>query len=87
MAADGEHPAGTGDGNEFDDPDNLELDVDGNLYIAEDEGPVVRFAALRDCDAEPTGIYCDLEDRALYVNVQHAGGLGNDLTVVIRAEE
>lgn len=104
VAAEGEDPAGTGDGNEFDDPDNLELDIDGNLYIAEDEGPgdiwvargtggkpqarsVVRFAALRDCDAEPTGIYFDLEDRALYVNVQHAGGLGNDLTVVIRPEE
>ncbi|HYD51867.1 MAG TPA: alkaline phosphatase PhoX, partial [Gemmatimonadaceae bacterium] len=71
-------------------PDNLALDAQGNLYIAEDNGPgdiwlvratrapvaseVVRFASLTDCAAEPTGIYFDRGGRTLYVNVQHAGG-------------
>ena len=72
-------------------PDNLALDNQGNLYIAEDNGPgdiwtvpatrervaegVVRFASLTDCAAEPTGIYFDRSGRTLYVNVQHAGGV------------
>jgi uncharacterized protein len=71
-------------------PDNLALDKQGNLFIAEDNGPgdiwfapatgdrvasgVVRFASLSDCAAEPTGIYFDRSGKTLWVNVQHAGG-------------
>lgn len=74
----------------LDSPDNLALDPQGNLYIAEDNGPgdiwvafagpgdtageVARFASLADCAAEPTGIYFDRAGRTLFVNVQHAGG-------------
>lgn len=81
----------------FTDPDNLALDVQGNLFIAEDNGPgdiwvaraggggaIERFASLSDCAAEPTGIYFDRGAHVLYVNVQHAGGpLSNDLLVAI----
>jgi len=81
----------------FENPDNLALDAQGNLYIAEDNGPgdiwvaragaggaIERFASLSDCSAEPTGIYFDKGAHILYVNVQHAGGpLSNDLAVAI----
>ena len=81
----------------FDNPDNLALDAQGNLFIAEDNGPgdiwvaragsggaIERFASLSDCSAEPSGIYFDKGAHILYVNVQHAGGpLSNDLAVVI----
>lgn len=107
---------------EFDSPDNLALDRQGNLAITEDPGGtpptkkmgddifiavpprsgtprgpnrrqpasrVSRFASLKDCIAEPTGIYFALEgteeftegtprealvnDETLFVNRQHAG--------------
>lgn len=81
----------------FDNPDNLALDAQGNLFIAEDNGPgdvwvarageggaIERFASLSDCAAEPTGIYFDKGAHVLYVNVQHAGGpLSNDLLVAL----
>jgi hypothetical protein len=81
----------------FENPDNLALDAQGNLFIAEDNGPgdiwvaragqggaIERFASLSDCEAEPTGIYFDQGAHVLYVNVQHAGGpLSNDLLVAI----
>jgi hypothetical protein len=70
-------------------PDNLALDLDGNIWIAEDNAPgdiwlattgaggvastVARFASLSDCSAEPTGIYFDPTNEKLWVNVQHAG--------------
>lgn len=103
---------------EFDAPDNLALDAEGNLAISEDPGgdppaktkgddiwiavppenaqgkhhgqasTVQRFASLKDCSAEPTGIYFALEgteeftedtrwedlvtDESLFVNRQHA---------------
>ena len=84
----------------FEDPDNLALDAQGNLYIAEDNGQgdiwvarpgaggaIERFASLSDCSAEPTGIYFDKGAHILYVNVQHAGApLSNDLAVAISRE-
>ena len=69
-------------------PDNLALSKSGDLYVTEDGGgpddiwmaptgpkvatSVVRFASLRDCDAEPTGIYFDIQGWTLFVQVQHA---------------
>ncbi|MEZ4417540.1 MAG: DUF839 domain-containing protein [Gemmatimonadota bacterium] len=41
------------------------------------------LASLADCAAEPTGIYHDRWRDVLRVHVQHAGGRGNDLEVVI----
>jgi len=100
---------------EFDSPDNLALDRQGNLAITEDPGgtpptktmgddifiaspqggrhrpaeEVERFASIKDCIAEPTGVYFALEgteeftegtprealvnDKSLFVNRQHAG--------------
>ena len=74
----------------FNFPDNLALDAQGNLFIAEDGDPppgndiwvarvgeggaIERFASLSDCAAEPTGIYFDNGSHVLYVHVQHAGG-------------
>jgi len=90
--------AGTG----FDDPDNLEVAPNGDLYITEDDSPgdiwvargsgavaseVVVFARLLDCEAEPTGIYFDRKGRTLWVNSQHAGlNGGADLTIEIVRE-
>jgi sugar lactone lactonase YvrE len=94
---------------DFDLPDNLALDRNGNLFITEDPATaptthlgddiwtapasgggqheaapsIVRFASLTDCNAEPTGIYFDVHDWALYVDAQHRGGDGNDLAVKI----
>jgi hypothetical protein len=97
---------------EFDSPDNLALDSQGNLAITEDPSTVTqgddvwiaepsqsgkrqpaaevgRFSSLKDCAAEPTGIYFALKgtskftegtpreelvtDESLFVNRQHAG--------------
>jgi hypothetical protein len=85
----------------FNDPDNLALHPNGDLYIAEDNEPgdiyvargagdqadeVVVFARLLDCSAEPTGIYFDRSGHTLWVNSQHAGlNGGDDLTVEITA--
>jgi secreted PhoX family phosphatase len=87
--------AGTG----FDDPDNLVLHPNGDLYITEDDEPgdiwvargsgemateVVVFARLLDCEAEPTGIYFDAKGGTLWVNSQHAGlNGGDDLSIEI----
>lgn len=35
---------------------------------------VVRFATLTDCEAEPTGLYFDINGWRLFVNIQHRGG-------------
>src|SRR5262245_9013243 len=87
----------------FNSPDNLALSKTGDLYVTEDGGgpddiwmaptgglvadTVVRFASLRDCDAEPTGIYFDIRTWTLYVNVQHASWeSGDDLTVAFRRQ-
>jgi secreted PhoX family phosphatase len=87
----------------FRSPDNLALSKSGDLYVTEDGGGpddiwmaptgpevatgVVRFASLRDCDAEPTGIYFDIQGWTLFVQVQHAAWeAGDDLTVAIRAK-
>jgi secreted PhoX family phosphatase len=39
---------------------------------------VVRFASLRDCVAEGSGIYFDRDGKTLFVNVQHASWEGSD---------
>ena len=44
---------------------------------------VVRFASLKECAPEPTGIYFDKDGGTLYVNVQHRGGDGLDKTVAV----
>lgn len=96
---------------EFEMPDNVAFDRDGNLFIAEDPATapntkrgddiwvatppaavrqpaasVVRFASLTDCQAEPTGLYFDLNNSTLFVHAQHRGGDGLDKTVAIRRE-
>jgi uncharacterized protein len=87
----------------FSSPDNLALSMSGDLYVTEDSGgpddiwmaptgglvaeTVVRFASLRDCDAEPTGIYFDIRGWTLYVQVQHASWeSSDDLTIAFRRE-
>jgi len=47
---------------------------------------VERVASLTDCDAEPTGIYWELNGDRLFVNVQHRGGDRLDKAVAIFAE-
>jgi hypothetical protein len=87
--------AGTG----FDDPDNLALAPNGDLYISEDDAPsdiwvargqgavastVQHFARLLDCEAESTGIYFSRNGQTLWVNSQHADlNGGDDLTLAI----
>jgi secreted PhoX family phosphatase len=44
---------------------------------------VVRFASLKECSPEPTGIYFDKDGGTLYVNIQHRGGDGMDKTVAV----
>ena len=46
---------------------------------------VDRFATLTDCEAEPTGIYFDINGWRLFVNIQHRGGDGIDKTMAITA--
>lgn len=83
----------------FDDPDNLALSPNGDLYITEDDSPsdiwvargngdvadeVAVFTRLLDCGAETTGIYFDRNGKTLWVNSQHAAlNGGDDLTVAI----
>jgi hypothetical protein len=44
---------------------------------------VERVASLTDCDAEPTGLYWELNGDRLFVNVQHRGGDRLDKAVAI----
>jgi hypothetical protein len=45
---------------------------------------VVRFASVKDCSAEPTGLYFARNGKTAWVHIQHAGGaLQNDLLVEI----
>jgi len=46
---------------------------------------VDRFASLTDCEAEPTGIYFDVNGWRLFVNIQHRGGDRIDKTMAITA--
>lgn len=89
-------------GTGFDDPDNLALAPNGDLYITEDDAPsdiwvargmgpvaseVEVFTRLLDCSAETTGIYFDRNGKTLWVNSQHAGlNGGDDLTVAITSD-
>jgi hypothetical protein len=91
--------SGGDSGTGLDDPDNLALGPNGDLYIAEDDSPsdiwvargsgpmasqVELFARLRDCSAESTGIYFSKNGQTLWVNSQHAAlNNGTDLTVAI----
>jgi len=91
--------AGGDSGTGFDDPDNLALAPNGDLYITEDDAPsdiwvargrgsvadvVETFARLLDCSAETTGIYFDRNGQTLWVNSQHAElNGGDDLTIAI----
>lgn len=43
-----------------------------------------RFATITDCEAEPTGIYMSRSGKSLFVNIQHRGGDGADLTYAIQ---
>jgi uncharacterized protein len=98
------HTTSTGTSNvapDFDSPDNVALDAQGNLMITEDPGggpltksgddvwvaapprddedddevganreqasTVQRFATLKDCDAEPSGIYFPMKNTEKYV--------------------
>lgn len=95
VAAESGGDTGTG----FDDPDNLALAPNGDLYITEDDAPsdiwvasgrgsvassVVLFTRLLDCGAETTGIYFSRNGQTLWVNSQHAAlNGGDDLTVAI----
>ncbi|HKR09327.1 MAG TPA: alkaline phosphatase PhoX [Gemmatimonadaceae bacterium] len=47
---------------------------------------VVRAASLTDCDAEPTGLYWDVNGNQLFANVQHRGGDKLDKAVAIFRE-
>ncbi|MEW5915486.1 MAG: alkaline phosphatase PhoX [Gemmatimonadota bacterium] len=91
--------SGGDSGTGFDDPDNLALAPNGDLYITEDDSPsdiwvargsgrvassVVVFARLLDCGAESTGIYFTRNGQTLWVNSQHAQlNNGEDLTIAI----
>lgn len=92
--------SGGDSGTGFDDPDNLVLAPNGDLYITEDDSPsdiwvargsgrvasaVVTFARLLDCGAESTGIYFGPNARTLWLNSQHAAlNNGEDLTIAIK---
>ena len=96
---------------DFEMPDNVAFDRNGNLFITEDPATapntkrgddiwvatppsavrqpaasVTRFASLTDCQAEPTGLYFDVNSGTLFVHAQHRGGDGLDKTVAIRRE-
>jgi hypothetical protein len=45
--------------------------------------PLGRFASLTDCDAEPSGLHFDSTTSRLFFNLQHRGGDGRDLTMLI----
>jgi secreted PhoX family phosphatase len=44
---------------------------------------VLRFASLTDCQAEPTGLYFEITDDRLFINVMHRGGDGLDKAVAV----
>lgn len=95
-------PFGSDAGTGFDDPDNLALAPNGDLYITEDDSPsdvwvargngpaadeVELFARLLDCGAESTGIYFDRNGQTLFINSQHAAlNAGRDLTIAIKRD-
>jgi secreted PhoX family phosphatase len=46
--------------------------------------PVQRFFSITDCNAEPTGLYMSVSNKTLFVDIQHRGGDGADLSVAIQ---
>jgi secreted PhoX family phosphatase len=62
--------------------------VPGNGGQHQPAESTVRFASLKDCAAEPSGIYFDTRNWRLFVHVQHAGAPDpRDLEVVIERVE
>jgi secreted PhoX family phosphatase len=46
--------------------------------------PAQRFFSITDCNAEPSGVYMSASSKTLFVNIQHRGGDGADLSVAIQ---
>ncbi|MBC7894189.1 MAG: DUF839 domain-containing protein [Cytophagaceae bacterium] len=46
--------------------------------------PAVRFLSITDCNAEPSGVYMSISSKTLFVNLQHRGADGADLSVAIQ---
>lgn len=55
-----------------------------NQHSATQSLPVQRFFSITDCNAEPTGLYMSISNRTLFVDIQHRGGDGADLSVAIQ---
>lgn len=55
-----------------------------NPNSAQQSLPAARFLSITDCNAEPTGVYMSPSQRTLFVNIQHRGGDGADLSVAIQ---
>ncbi len=55
-----------------------------NQQSASQSLPVQRFFSITDCNAEPTGVYMSVSNRTLFVDIQHRGGDGADLSVAIQ---
>jgi secreted PhoX family phosphatase len=45
---------------------------------------ILRFLSITDCDAEPTGVYVSPSGKTLFLDIQHRGGDGQDLTLGIQ---
>ena len=46
--------------------------------------PVQRFFSITDCNAEPSGLYMSISNKTLFVDIQHRGGDGADLSIAIQ---
>jgi hypothetical protein len=49
--------------------------------------PIQRFLSITDCNAEPTGVYVSPTSKTLFLNIQHRGGDGADLSVAVHRIE
>jgi uncharacterized protein len=55
-----------------------------NPQSVEQSLPAHRFLSITDCNAEPTGIYVSPSGKTLFLNIQHRGGDGADLSVAVQ---